>query len=107
MSPCLICLFPPPLSFTCRFGTSSYANPMSFAERAEGVQKTVADWIAKVTGNAVDDTDLQAALKDGQVLCVLINKLKPGSVRKIHSSKRTFLCPSAGVYLLSSLPIHG
>lgn len=76
-----------PSSGGMQFGTSSYANPMSFVERAEGVQKTVADWIAKVTGTAVDDTDLQAALKDGQALCVLINKLKPGSVRKIHSSK--------------------
>ena len=80
---------------------------MSFVERAEGVQKTVADWITKVTGTAVDDTDLQAALKDGQALCVLINKLQPGSVRKIHSSKRTFLCLSAGVHLLSLLLIHG
>ena len=51
----------------------------------------MANWIAKVTGTAVDDADLQAALMDGQTLCVLINKLKPGAVRKIHSSKRTVL----------------
>ncbi|KAF5906216.1 calponin-3-like, partial [Clarias magur] len=43
-------------------------------------------WIEEVTGMPIGD-NFQVGLKDGVILCELINKLKPGSVRKINNSK--------------------
>ncbi|XP_076146001.1 calponin-1-like [Alosa pseudoharengus] len=42
-------------------------------------------WIQEVTGRRVGDNFMES-LKDGVLLCELINKLQPGSVRKINNS---------------------
>ncbi|RXG51344.1 hypothetical protein Avbf_15026 [Armadillidium vulgare] len=48
-------------------------------------------WVKDVTGLSVpDDVDYVEALKDGQLLCTLMNKLVPGSVRKIHTAGPDF-----------------
>ncbi|KAG9343313.1 hypothetical protein JZ751_014294 [Albula glossodonta] len=43
-------------------------------------------WIEEVTGMPIGD-NFQKGLKDGVILCELINKLQPGSVKKINHSK--------------------
>ncbi|XP_030630108.1 calponin-3b isoform X2 [Chanos chanos] len=43
-------------------------------------------WIEEVTGMPIGD-NFQAGLKDGVILCELINKLQPGSIKKINNSK--------------------
>ncbi|XP_051983949.1 calponin-3b [Xyrauchen texanus] len=43
-------------------------------------------WIEEVTGMPIRE-NFQMDLKDGVVLCELINKLQPGSVKKINNSK--------------------
>lgn len=40
-----------------------------------------------MTGKKVDATDLHASLRTGEVLCILINKLRPGTVRKPHGGR--------------------
>eukprot|EP00121_Abeoforma_whisleri_P006608 Awhi_evm1s6013 len=50
------------------------------------------DWIAELTGErspGVKD-EFYEFLKDGQVLCALINAIKPGSVKKVNTSKMAF-----------------
>ncbi|KAF7237121.1 Calponin-2 [Varanus komodoensis] len=42
-------------------------------------------WIESITGKEIGP-DFQKGLKDGVILCELINKLQPGSVKKIHVS---------------------
>lgn len=42
---------------------------------------SVATWVGKVTGTTVSSADLHGALRSGEVLCKLINRLQPGSVR--------------------------
>jgi len=48
---------------------------------------SVAAWIASTTGRAVESSDLHTALRDGQTLCALMNKLKPASIRKIYTGR--------------------
>ncbi|XP_035981371.1 calponin-3 isoform X3 [Fundulus heteroclitus] len=43
-------------------------------------------WIEDVTGMVIGD-NFQKGLKDGVILCELINKLQPGSVKKINHSQ--------------------
>uniref|UniRef100_A0A8B9K451 Calponin-homology (CH) domain-containing protein n=1 Tax=Astyanax mexicanus TaxID=7994 RepID=A0A8B9K451_ASTMX len=43
-------------------------------------------WIEEVTGMPIGE-NFQMGLKDGVILCELINKLQPGSIKKINHSK--------------------
>lgn len=48
-------------------------------------------WICDMTGYAkAEDQSVHEFLKDGVVLCHLINQLSPDSVKKIHDSKMAF-----------------
>lgn len=49
-------------------------------------RKTVATWIEKLLGVPVavsSDYSFRTCLRDGVVLCYLMNSLKPGSVREV------------------------
>lgn len=52
------------------------------------------DWITAVTGEQfttpLGSDNFHIALKDGQILCKLVNVIKPGSVRKINTSAMVF-----------------
>jgi hypothetical protein len=59
----------------------------------------VFDWVEEMIGQKLeypdggaikDSLDFGAILKDGSVLCQLINRLKPGSVKKINTMKAPF-----------------
>jgi len=57
--------------------------------------KQCVDWIEEVTGTKVemeikDQIDFAELLKDGSVLCQLINAIQPGSVKKINTMKAPF-----------------
>jgi len=47
-------------------------------------------WIEEVTGEEMGDTSFQEWLKSGVVLCILINKIKKKSVKKINKNKMAF-----------------
>jgi len=50
-----------------------------------------AAWISGVTGvDSKTFPSFSAYLKDGQVLCMLINAIKPGTIRKIETSRMPF-----------------
>ncbi|CAF0875399.1 unnamed protein product [Rotaria sp. Silwood1] len=48
-------------------------------------EKAAKEWIEAVTGEKFPTDDYEEALHDGILLCKLMNKLKPGSVPKIHT----------------------
>lgn len=52
-------------------------------------EKLVRDWIEAVSGEKVEG-GFGPALKNGQILCKLINAIKPGSVKKIETSAMPF-----------------
>ena len=47
-------------------------------------------WIEAVIGEKLGSGTFHEQLKDGVALCKLINKLQPGSVKKINTSKMAF-----------------
>eukprot|EP01080_Neovahlkampfia_damariscottae_P011822 gene11822-5153_t len=50
-----------------------------------------AQWIEDVTGEKVDANDLEGSLKSGIILCNLVNKIKPGTVKNISKQKMPFM----------------
>ena len=46
-------------------------------------------WIEDVTGEKIG-TDFHASLRDGVVLCILANAIKPGCIRKINTAGMPF-----------------
>uniref|UniRef100_A0A8C3TTC7 Calponin n=1 Tax=Catharus ustulatus TaxID=91951 RepID=A0A8C3TTC7_CATUS len=50
------------------------------------IEEDLRNWIEEVTGLSIGP-NFQLGLKDGIILCELINKLQPGSVKKINQSK--------------------
>lgn len=51
------------------------------------LEKEMAKWIGEVTKKKVGG-DLHAELKTGELLCELMNKLVPGSIKKYHVGKK-------------------
>jgi len=56
----------------------------------------VLEWIATVTGDSIDtsgDMDsLHETLKDGTILCKLVNQFQAGVVKKVNTSTMAFKC---------------
>jgi len=56
-----------------------------------GLETEVRQWIEKVTGKKKPDADTFAEwLKNGQVLCALVNAIKPGTVQKVNTQNFPF-----------------
>eukprot|EP00056_Hartaetosiga_gracilis_P001801 m.47755 g.47755 ORF g.47755 m.47755 type:complete len:308 (-) comp10787_c0_seq2:118-1041(-) len=53
------------------------------------LEQELRTWIESKTGETLD-ADFHTALRDGVVLCKLVNVLKPGSVARINESKMAF-----------------
>ena len=53
-------------------------------------EKAAKAWLQAVAGEPFPRGSFHEALKDGVYLCKVMNKLKPGSVRKINDSKMAF-----------------
>lgn len=60
------------------------------APRNKETEQEVMNWIAAVIGEAVPAGNYEDILRDGVVLCNLINKIAPGSVKKIQTKGTNF-----------------
>mmetsp|Transcript_96353 Transcript_96353/g.176683 ORF Transcript_96353/g.176683 Transcript_96353/m.176683 type:complete len:763 (-) Transcript_96353:24-2312(-) len=54
------------------------------------IEESVRAWLETVTGHGSGDQTMAEFLRDGRVLCALANAVKPGSIRKVNSSKMPF-----------------
>lgn len=54
-------------------------------------EEEVKTWICAVTGEVWGDSSFAARLKDGTLLCTLINTIKPGSVKKVNKMQMPFM----------------
>jgi len=55
-------------------------------------KKEILDWIEACIGEKIPrDQPFEKVLKDGQIICRLINRLQPGSVKKIQTKGGNFV----------------
>ena len=59
------------------------------SKRDAGQEREAQEWIETIVGEKFQ-VPYEDALRDGQILCQLINKLSPGAVPKINSSGAQF-----------------
>jgi hypothetical protein len=55
-----------------------------------GLEGEVTAWIEQVTGESRGDLSMHEWLKSGQVLCKLINAVKPGTIAKVNTMAAPF-----------------
>uniref|UniRef100_A0A2K5CPR0 Calponin n=1 Tax=Aotus nancymaae TaxID=37293 RepID=A0A2K5CPR0_AOTNA len=67
------------------YGLSAEVKNKIASKYDHQAEEDLRNWIEEVTGMSID-TNFQLGLKDGIILCKLINKLQPGSVKKISES---------------------
>ena len=72
------------------YGMTAELEEKKAAKYDPELEAEARDWMERVTGDRLPGGSLHAALKDGVYLCKLINKLQPGSVPKVNSSKMAF-----------------
>ncbi|XP_066248990.1 myophilin [Euwallacea similis] len=60
------------------------------SKRNKELEGEVLDWISKVLGEPLPNGEFENILKDGIILCNLMNKLAPGSVKKIATKGTNF-----------------
>jgi len=77
------------------FGLTAELQHKQAAKYDVEKEKDARAWIEGVTGVQLSDQDLgevhfHNSLKDGVVLCKLINAISPGSVRKVNETKMAF-----------------
>lgn len=61
------------------------------SKRNPDQEKEVLQWVQSVLGETIPTGDFGDVLKDGVVLCKLINKLQPGSVKKFKEKGPAFM----------------
>ncbi|CAK0902335.1 unnamed protein product [Prorocentrum cordatum] len=56
-----------------------------------GLERQVADWITAVSGQQAEEGQTFAGwLRDGRVLCGLVNAISPGAIKKVNTSSMAF-----------------
>ena len=72
------------------YGLTAEADARMAAKLDPELEYQVRAWIEAVVGEPLASDDTIETLKDGTVLCKLVNKIKPGAVAKISPSKLAF-----------------
>lgn len=67
------------------YGLSAEVKNKIASKYDQQAEEDLRNWIEEVTGLGIG-TNFQLGLKDGIILCELINKLQPGSVKKVNES---------------------
>merc|ERR1711935_639240 len=71
-------------------GLTAEAEARIAAKLDPKLERNCREWIENVTNEALSSDDTIEALKDGVALCKLANAIRPGSVKKINTSKLAF-----------------
>mmetsp|Transcript_3759 Transcript_3759/g.5615 ORF Transcript_3759/g.5615 Transcript_3759/m.5615 type:complete len:209 (+) Transcript_3759:2009-2635(+) len=81
------------------YGLSAELIQKREAQYDKKLEQKVASWIENVTGERQQGS-FQEWLKSGVVLCNLANKIKPGSIRQVKTSRMPFMqMENIGKYL--------
>ncbi|KAJ3662995.1 hypothetical protein Zmor_007307 [Zophobas morio] len=77
-------------------GFAAEAQRKVNAKYSEELARESLEWIASITGDGIstagDMDNFYEVLKDGQLLCKLVNTIKPSIVKKVNSSQMAFKC---------------
>lgn len=77
-------------------GLAAETHAKVLSKYSEDHAREAMAWIKEVTGEDIkadgDPDYFHETLKDGTILCKVINTLKPGSIKKIQTSKMAFKC---------------
>lgn len=71
------------------FGLDAELAQKREANYNHGAEKEAQDWIEAVTGERFNE-DFGEELRNGRRLCLLINAIKPGAVRRVNDSRMPF-----------------
>ncbi|KAJ2952021.1 hypothetical protein O0L34_g4281 [Tuta absoluta] len=77
-------------------GINAEAQARINSKYNDNIATETLEWIKLITGediNTAGDVDnLYSVLKDGTLLCKLVNAIQPGSVKKVNQSSMAFKC---------------
>ena len=73
------------------FGLDRELEQKRLAKYDHGLEETLRCWIESMTHASIPQGQFQPTLKDGQILCRLINVIQPGAIKKINTNKMPFL----------------
>ncbi|XP_072939977.1 myophilin-like [Epargyreus clarus] len=77
-------------------GINAEAQARIHCKYNDDIAHEILEWIKKLTGSPADTTgtaeNLYEVLKDGTLLCHLVNAIQEGSVKKINQSTMAFKC---------------
>ncbi|XP_018564601.1 myophilin [Anoplophora glabripennis] len=77
-------------------GFAAEAQRKVNAKYSEDLAKESLEWIASITGDGIntggDMDNFYEVLKDGTLLCKLVNNIQPGMVKKVNTSSMAFKC---------------
>jgi len=73
-----------------RYGLDRELAEKAAAKYDTGLEGECRMWIENVTGDKLGESSLQEELKNGVVLCNLINTIKPGEIKKVSTSAMPF-----------------
>lgn len=71
------------------YGMTAELERKKAAKHDPELERQARQWIEAVTGERIGP-DFQEGLKSGEILCKLINNIKPGAVKKVNNSKMAF-----------------
>ena len=72
------------------YGMDKELAAKAAAKYDAGLEAQARQWIEMVTGERMGACELQLELKSGEMLCKLLNKISPGIIPKIQTSKMAF-----------------
>jgi len=76
-------------------------------ERKPEQEKEVMDWIEAVMGEPLPKGEYEEVLKNGVVLCKLMNKISPGAIAKFKESGPAFLLMENVQSFLKAIKTYG
>ena len=77
------------MSINKAYGLTAEVNKKIAGQYDKNLEAELRRWISSTIGEPVEG-DFQEALKSGVILCKLANKLAPGSVKRINTSRMPF-----------------
>eukprot|EP00009_Paramoeba_aestuarina_P004762 CAMPEP_0201507362 /NCGR_PEP_ID=MMETSP0161_2-20130828/1043_1 /ASSEMBLY_ACC=CAM_ASM_000251 /TAXON_ID=180227 /ORGANISM="Neoparamoeba aestuarina, Strain SoJaBio B1-5/56/2" /LENGTH=257 /DNA_ID=CAMNT_0047901701 /DNA_START=110 /DNA_END=883 /DNA_ORIENTATION=- len=73
------------------YGYSAEVKAKQAAKYDPALESAIRRWLEGVSHKSIGH-DFQGGLKDGVILCEVINRIRPGSVRKINQGNMPFKC---------------